>query len=1132
MMKKISELGMMALVLLSFSQASKAQSRIPETTANRSDALYRGFVTPPESARPRVWWHWMNGNITWKGAKADMDWMKSIGIGGLQAFEAGMRTPKVVNKLLPYMSPGWKDVFRKTAAYADSLGLEFGTASSPGWSETGGPWVKPKDAMKKMSYAVTYVEGGKPFTGVLNHPPTTTGVYQTSATGGGHQRRAIAQAHNLPQYYKDQKVLAFRISGDEILPKPVITSSGGQINAAALSDGFYNKTALNLPAAKKLGGISWVQFDYGKPVTIRGLVLSTPVGGRFEGIKPRPFSQAPVLFRLEYSNDGKTWHDTGATIQTGAVVRTNSVNNVKARYFRFVSVKQAPAPPHKLSRWERPTPPPPDTLAIKELALLGTPTVDSFEEKAGFFLNNKYFLLPSGSKGTKDAIKTSGVLDLTNRLNKNGTLNWTPPAGHWIVLRIGYSLTGARNRPAPPKATGLEVDKLDSAAVTKYMNTYLSMYRDATNGLMGKHGLHVMMFDSWEAGYMNWTPKILEDFKRLRGYDPVPWLPTLAGYVVESPEKSDKFLFDWRRTIQQLLKDNHYDLVTKMLHKIGMIRYGEAHEASFTTMGDGMEMKQSANVPMGAMWQERTPGDIEGMYYNDNQESASVVHIYGQNIAGTESFTGGPPYGNGPWNLKPTADAILLSGSNRFVIHASDLQPITKGPGMTLGVGQMFSRNSTWAKQAKPWISYLARTDYMLQQGKAANDIAVFYGQESSMIGVYESTYPAVPEGYRYDYVNADVILNKLSVKDGSIVTSTGMNYKVLYFDKGTQKVTLPVLKKVLEMVRQGAVLVGTRPEGSPSLVDNPAEVKKVLDTLWPGGPIARVGKGLVFNSKDVGAALKIIHLAPDFSYMKPKPDSKVMFIHRHLSDGEIYFVANRVDRAENVETSYRVTGYRPELWDPATGETAPVSYRIQDGRTYITIPFDPFGSVFVVFRKHTTAASQTVPTPEWNTITTLHGPWHVAFQAGRGAPATATFDTLSDFRYNSNPGIRYFSGIATYSKEVQIPGDLLRGKGQLWLDLGQVNNLAEVWVNGKLAGTAWKSPYRVDISKEVVAGTNHIQIKSVNVWVNRIIGDAQPGIKHKITLRTSFRQFYHANSPLVPAGLIGPVKIIRSSTN
>ena len=906
---------MMALVLLSFSQASKAQSRIPEASANQSGALYRGFITPPESARPRVWWHWMNGNITWKGAKADMDWMKSVGIGGLQAFDAGMRTPQVVKKRLPYMSPGWKDVFRKTAAYADSLGLEFGTAGSPGWSETGGPWVKAKDAMKKMAWSDTLIQGGHPFSGVLPKPPDTTGVFQTSTDGAVLGGRAPGQ--HPPTLYVDQKVIAFRVPDDAILPVPKITASGGALNAAALSDGDLQHTAIDLPAAQKTGGISWIQFDYGRPVTVRGIIFSSTIFAKYyNGLQPSLRNGTPpTLFKLEASNDGKTWHDTGAKIQTGAPERSISVDNAHARYFRFVSIKQPPVKHEIVRRFERPSGPPPKSIGIRELILRGEATVHSFEEKAAFANNSWYYKLPSGTAGTSAAIKTSDEVDLTGKMQPDGHLNWDPPPGNWMILRIGYSLTGAMNRPASPEATGLEVDKLDSSAVRRYMDTYLSMYRNATGGLMGKHGMHVMMFDSWEAGNMNWTPKILEDFKHLRGYDPVPWLPALAGYVVESPKKSDGFLFDWRRTIQQLLKQNHYDLITRMLHKIGMIRYGEAHEEIFATMGDGMEMKQSADVPMGAMWQEITPGKIEGVYFNDNQESASVAHIYGQNIAGTESFTGGPPYGNGPWNLKPTADAILLSGSNRFVIHASDLQPITKGPGMTLGVGQMFSRNSTWAKQAKPWISYLARSDYMMQQGKAVSDVAVFYGEASPVISHYRNSYPAVPKGYRYDFVNSDVILNKLSVRNGKLVTDTGMKYSVLFFGKGTDRVTLPVLQKVLKFVREGAILVGTRPTGSPSLADNPTEVKKVLDILWPGGPSATVGKGRVFNSSKTGEALKAIHLAPDFSYTKPETDSNVMFIHRHLSDGEIYFVANRVDRAEKVETSFRVTGYKPELW-------------------------------------------------------------------------------------------------------------------------------------------------------------------------------------------------------------------------
>jgi hypothetical protein len=1058
----------------------------------------------------------MDGNVSWEGAKADMDWMKRVGIAGLQCFHAGMRMPgttsvPIVEISHPYMSEGWKDAFAKSAAYADSLGLEFGTAASPGWSETGGPWVKPEDGMKKMSFAVTYIEGGEPFKGVLNHPPTTTGFYQTSTSGSGHQGN---MGKEKPQLYKDQKVIAFRIPKEDILPAPLITSSGGKVNHAALSDGYYESSAVSLPAANKTGGISWVQFDYGKQVTVRGLVLSTPVRG-------------PVLYKLKSSNDGVNWTGTGADIKSGSIVRTNAVDHVSARYFRLESIKQPPSPPREWSRWGGQTPPPPEIIDIAELSLLGTATVHSFETKAAFyreFSDNGYFQLPGGSAETKAAVKTTEVQDLTGQLNEDGTLSWTPPAGQWIVLRIGYSLTGASNRPAAPEATGLEVDKLDTAAVKRYMDTYISMYRDATRGLIGKQGLHAIMFDSWESGYANWTPRILEGFERLRGYNPVPWLPALAGFVVESPGKSDQFLWDWRRTIQQLLKENHYEVLTRYLHDMGMIRYGEAHEAGPATTGEGMEMKQSADVPMGAMWMEHIPGSIEGNYFNDNQESASVAHIYGQNIVATESFTGGPPYGTAPWDLKSTADAILLAGSNRFVIHTSAHQPVTRGPGMTLGVGQMFSRNETWAEQAKPWIDYLSRSSFMLQAGKAANDLAVFYGEESSLISSYGSTYPDIPDGYRYDYVNADVILHKLSLKGKTLVTSTGMNYRAIIFGNGTEKVTLSVLVKAMDLVRKGAVLIGTRPEGSPSLADNPVEVKKVLDIMWPGGATASVGKGTVFNSKDVNVVLKKINLAPDFTYNQPTDSTRVMFIHRRLPKGEIYFLANRTDREEKIEASFRVSGFKPELWDPSTGSISPASYSFDGQRTTVTVPLDRFGSVFVVFRNPTKVSKQQLPTPELKTIQELEGPWQVSFQVERGAPVSASFDRLTDLRNSPDPGIRYFSGIATYIKDVDIQADATNKSVQFWLDLGQVNNLAEVWINGKQAGTAWKPPYRVNISEVIKAGMNHIEIKSVNLWVNRMIGDAQPDMKEKVTLTT--RPFYRADSPLVPSGLIGPVKI------
>jgi len=1127
MKKTTTALLALAILWLSIAQTTDCQQANPDKY-NNQDKLYNGFINPPEAAKPRVWWHWMNGNVTWEGAKADMDWMNRVGIGGLQSFDAGQATPQVVEVRLPYMTEGWKEVFRKTASYADSLGLELGIAASPGWSETGGPWVTAQDGMKKMAWSATFIKGRKKFIGVLPQPPSTTGVFQTSTAGGILGGRSPRD--NPPELYVDQKVIAFRIPDDAILPAPLVTSSGGNLNADALSDGDLQKTAIDLPAAKETGGISWIMYDFGQPVTIRGLIFSSTIFATwYDGLEPSLRNGIPpTRFRLEASDDGVSWHDTGAKVQTGSPVRTISVDNARARYFRFVSELMPPAPPRQPGRFSRPTSPPPASIGIKELSFRGEATIHSFEEKAAFTNNSWFYQLPSGTPGIS-AIKTSSVKDLTGLMKADGSLEWKHPAGTWMILRIGYSLTGAMNRPASPEATGLEVDKLDSAAVRRYINTYLSMYHDATGGLMGKQGLRAIMFDSWEASNTNWSPLIINDFKRLRGYDPLPWLPALAGYVVESPEKSDAFLWDWRRTIQQLLKENHYELLTKILHERGFIRYGEGHEELFSTMGDGMEMKQSADVPMAAMWQVNKPGDIEGVYFNDIQESASVAHIYGQNIVATESFTGGPAYGTCPWDLKPTADAILLAGSNRFVIHTSTHQPITRGPGMTLGVGQYFTRNETWAEQAKPWIDYLTRSSYMLQQGTGANDIAVFYGEASPVISNYREIYPDVPEGYRYDYVNSEVIRNRLSVNGSMLVTETGMKYKLLFFGNGTEKVSLPVLKKVLELVKEGAVVAGKRPDGSPSLADDPMQVKAVLDELWPGSEVAEIGRGKVFNTADTESVLKSLNVTPDLSYKKPKDDSRLMFIHRRLPEGDIYFLSNRVDREEEFEVSFRVTGLKPELWDPASGKTSPASYRIEDGRTHINIPMDRFGSVFVIFRQPTQILSQNLPSVSAQSIMDIDGPWNVSFQPERGAPDSAVFDKLNDFRNNTDPGIRYFSGVATYLKEIQLSSEIASEKS-LWLDLGQVHNLAEVWINGTYAGTAWKPPYRVDISNLVSTGTNKIEIRSVNLWVNRLIGDAQPGVENKITLTT--RNFYRADSPLVPSGLAGPVRIIHFSEN
>jgi hypothetical protein len=548
---------------------------------------------------------------------------------------------------------------------------------------------------------------------------------------------------------------------------------------------------------------------------------------------------------------------------------------------------------------------------------------------------------------------------------------------------------------------------------------------------------------------------------------------------------------------------------------------------------------------MAAMWQVNKPGEIEPVYYNDIQESASVAHIYGQNVAAAESLTGGPPFGSAPWDLKPTADAILVGGVNRFVIHTSAHQPVDKGPGLTLGVGQYFTRNETWAEQAKPWVDYLSRASFLLQQGRSASDIAVFYGEGTTVIASYRELFPAVPDGYRYDYVNSDVLLNRVSVRDRKLTTTTGVAYQALFLGRGSERLTLPVLEKLKSFVESGATLIGVRPEGSPSLSDDPGKVKAIIDALWPGGDVAKVGKGRVFAASDTSAALTTIGLAPDFTYVKPRSDSKIMFIHRKLADGHAYFLSNRSDRAEKIEGSFRVDGLAAELWDPATGETRPASYRIEKGRTLVDVPLDRFGSVIVVLRGVAALSGRQLATPVMQDIATLDGPWQVAFQPDRGAPPLAVFDRLTDFRDNKDPGIRYFSGIATYRAAFTLPARSLAQGARLWLDLGEVHDLAEVVVNGRPVGTAWKPPYQVDIASAVKPGRNVVEIRAVNLWVNRLIGDVQSGVQKKITFTAadgkmdattaksrSAQMPYKPDAPLRPSGLIGPVRLISESQN
>ncbi|MDE3188759.1 MAG: glycoside hydrolase [Acidobacteriota bacterium] len=1102
---------------------------------NKPDSLKSGFENPPASARPRVWWHWMNGNITQEGIKLDLEWMHRVGIAGFQNFDAALQTPQVVKQRLAYMTPEWKDAFKYATTLADQLGMEEAIAGSPGWSESGGPWVPPSHGMKKYVWSETEVEGGKPFTGTLAHPPTSTGAFQNvgirDSLGGREGPKQI------PQYYADSVVIAYRRPASDVPAAslhPKATASGGTPDVAMLSDGDLEKpTGIAIPEP---GHDAWIQFEYDQPTAIRSLTIATKDPSR---IVAMVYGIAAPQKSLEASDDGQNFRVVAELNGREAAEDTVSFPAVTAKYFRVVFKRTPPpAPP----AWAAGLDPSsfgirfgkrPDAYEIAELVLHPGARVNRFEEKAAFVPVPDLYGYASAPVDAADAINKADVIDLTSKMHEDGTLDWTPPPGNWVVLRFGYSLLGITNHPATAEATGLEVDKLDRRFVKQYMETYLNSYKETVGpDLMGKRGIKYVINDSWEAGSQNWTDNMIDQFRKRRGYDPLPWMPVLAGQVVESSAASDKFLWDFRKTIGDLIADEHYGQLEDTLHEWHMGHYGESHESGRAFVADGMEVKKFNEVPMSAMWTQ-TPGvnNIQYGYNADDRESASVAHIYGQNLAAAESLTAAAaPWAWSPATLKPTADQELLNGINRFVIHESAHQPLVgKAPGLTLGpFGQWFNRNETWAEEAGPWVNYLGRSSYMLQQGHFGADLVYFYGEDSNLTAIYEHKSPEVPAGYGFDYINADALIHELSVRDGRIVTPGGMEYRVLGLAPYSRHMSLPVLRAIHKLVTDGAVVAGPKPNDDPSLADNEAEFRKLNDELFgDGSGVHKVGKGTVYAGQDLGDVFKALSVAPDFDYTKPESDTRLEFVHRKTADSDLYFVDNRNDRNEQLNATFRVTGKEPELWYAETGKSAPVSYKIVDGRTTVPLKLEPWGTVFVVFRKPTTATSRTLHPESETQLATVDGPWKVSFPPNGGAPASITVDKLASWSDNADAGVKYFSGTGTYTQSVNAPASWFKKGARVWLDLGDVKNLAQVEINGKPLGVVWHTPYRVDATGALKPGANAITIKVTNAWVNRMIGDQQPG-----ATAYTFADVkpYRANSPLLPSGLLGPVRLYSVS--
>jgi len=1075
--------------------------------SHAGEPIHSSFGQPPVMARPQTWWHWVSGNVSKEGITADLEAMKQIGLGGVTLFNVDQSD---VKGTVLVMDPAWRELVKHSLNEAARLDLQFSMQGCDGWGCSGGPWVSSEQSMQSVTCNDMQVKGGSTIS-----------------------RSTLPKGTITAGYYKDISTIALKCGVADFIPDAVTITTSPQI--AKPVTGVPSSTApIEFSATLGLPPF-WIQYEFAQPITIGSVASALTYNserGNYKG-------------KFEASDDGVTFR-TVCDLSGWVRVEDDAFPIVTAKVFRMTFERKK----EPTGGWT------PANLAANivkvEKLKLGGARINNATARAGIQAKTNLGF----DANTLPAFALTDVIDLT------GQTSWTAPAGNWIVLRIGHTTTNKQIRPATKP--GKECDKMSAAAVNSHIDNYFKpIWEDSPDKVGGT--FKYIELDSWEAGCANWTPLMPEEFLKRRGYNLRPWLPTLTGRIIGSVEQTQRFLWDYRRTIADLVAENHYGVFQKRAKEKGMGLMSEAVGVGMPTVADQLQCKKYCDVPMGEFWFGR------GTNMDDPKEAASAAHIYGQNIAACEAYTAFPDvssWKNDPYSLKSLGDLAFCCGVNQFVFHRFTHQPwLDRKPGMCMGPwGINFERTNTWWNQSSAWMDYLTRCQTLLQKGRFSADLCYFYGEGAPVTLRLAELSPAVPAGYDYDVCSADALLNLLQTKNGRITTPSGMSYRVLVLPP-LDRMTLPVLQKIAKLIREGAVVYGPKPISSPSLSAYPGvdqELAQLANEVWgdcDGKTVTQhaYGSGKVYWGEPL---TQVLGVKQDFA----TSSTDLRFIHRKDADTDIYFVSNQAQAAITAECSFRVTGKIPELWYPDTDKRETVAlYTSNDEFTTLPIPFDPSGSVFVVFRTPenlTPHPVSVVPvaslrTDEQNQIvlsTTQNGNYAIAFSdgstknislqgvsaplplegswnlefppfnEGTGDTLKTTFDQLASWSDSANDAIKYFSGTATYKKTFSIPEGFLVQQRQFILDLGNVKNIAEVTLNGKPLGILWKAPFQLYVTGAVKEGENSLTIKVTNLWPNRLIGDQKLDVANRLTWTSV--SLYKTTDPLLPSGLLGPVTI------
>ncbi|MFW6162575.1 MAG: glycosyl hydrolase, partial [Planctomycetota bacterium] len=972
--------------------------------------LAESFRDPPPEARLRCYWWWLNSHVTAEAITRDLEEMKDKGLGGAMIFDAGGATHRG-NKPVPagptFLSDPWRALFRHAVQEADRLGLVLSLNIQSGWN-LGGPSVTPKEAAKKAVWAFDRVRGPAEIERSLPTPKHRGGLYRDAAVlAWPVPKRPGAEA--------EETLAAVRASSAQ-KGHPPQRAAGGDTQTFWVSEGFQPGDGPTGEAPE------WLELALKRPVAVTGLVLQ----GR-PGYGPRQAA-------LQVADGGERWR----TVRSFTVPKSGQLrvefDETRGRRFRILIT----------DAWDPRAPEAPRNVQITELRLTGEkrawpagvpkarpirllPIKIAAREFGGAAPDCSPLLDYGHALPGEEDLRHGDVVLLTDRLDADGVVRWEVPEGQWQIMRLGYTLSGAHVSTHSRGWGGLVLDYLDPAALQAYWQRVVQPLLEDAGPLAGRT-LRYLHTDSWELGGANWTPRLLEEFRARRGYDPTPYLPVLAGKIVDSRPVSNRFLYDFRRTIGDGIVENHYRQLARRAHRHGLGIHPESggpHGAPI----DSLKCLGVSDIPMSEFWARSDRHRVRPEDRFFVKQPASVAHTYGRRIAAAEAFTTIGPHWEAALqdNLKPTFDQALCEGLNLAFWHTFTCSPRAMGvPGQEYFAGTHLNPQVTWWPRAGAFVDYINRCQFLLQQGLFVADVCAYYGAGVPNFAQLKKSDPAgVLPGYDYDVATAEVLRERMSVKDGRLLLPDGMSYRLLVLPDQTA-MPLSVLDALARLVRDGATVLGPKPTHTPGLRGYPecdAKLKRLADALWgqvDGRKVTerRVGRGRIVWGRSARQVLAADGVPPDFAYQAERDDAFLDYVHRRVGGAEIYFVANRLGRWEQARCSFRTTGRAPELWDPVSGTTRPAAaFHQADGRTTLPLELAPYGSLFVVFRSPTDARSGpgTRNSPVLRDPHELAGPWTVRFDPERGGPKQATFQRLVSWSQRPEDGIRHYAGAAVY---------------------------------------------------------------------------------------------------------------------